>query len=127
MASLFRDTKLAYVKTVALTRAMTTATEIAKLPKGSRILGFLLNGTASNAGTTATISIGSSATSNEYVNAANALAAGVGNGSNLLNGVVGAIGGNKTSDSSVYALYAETGTVSSAGGWTLSILFSQAG
>jgi hypothetical protein len=125
MASLFRDTKLCYVKTVSVTRSMTTATEVAKLPRGSRIVGLILNGTASDAGTTATLSIGSTSSSDEYVDAANVLSAGVGDGSQHLSGVAGALGAVITSDSSVYAKYAETGTASSAGSWDLSILFSQ--
>lgn len=123
MASLFRDTKLAYVKTVSVDRTMTTATEIAKLPRGSRILGFIVNGVASDAGTTATLSFGSTTSSNEFVNAFSVLAG----YTNWVNDVDSAATGTiLANDTSVYAKYAETGTVSANGAWQVSILFSQA-
>lgn len=123
MASLFRDTKLAYVKTVSVDRTMTTATEIAKLPRGSRILGFIVNGVASDAGTTATLSFGSTTTSNEFVNAFSVLTG----YTNWVNDVDSAATGTiLANDTSVYAKYAESGTVSTAGAWQVSILFSQA-
>lgn len=113
------------VKKFAVTRSMTAGTDVAfVLPKGARILGFVLSGTASNAGTTATLSVGkTSGTPTEYVNAVNVLAAGVGNGVNLLSGVAGAVGGALTADTTVYVDYAETGAASSAGAWNLFCLY----
>ena len=113
------------VKKFAVTRSMTAGTDVAfVLPKGARILGFVLSGTASNAGTTATLSVGTtSGTPTEYVNAVNVLAAGVGNGVNLLSGVAGAVGDALTADTTVYVDYAETGAASSAGAWNLFCLY----
>jgi hypothetical protein len=123
MASLFRDTKLAYVKTVSVDRTMTTATEIAKIPKGSRILGFIVNGVASDAGSTATLSFGSTTSSNEFVNGFSVLTG----YTNWVNEVDSAATGTVLSaDTSVYAKYAESGTASANGAWQVSILFSQA-
>ena len=117
------------VKQFAVTRSMTTGTDRAfNMPKGSRILGFLLVGAASNAGTTATLSIGTtSGTPVEYVSAVNVLAAGVGNGVQLLNGVAGVLQANLTADTPVYVKYAETGAASNAGGWQLYVFFTQGG
>lgn len=121
MASLFRDTKLGYVKTVTVDRTMTTATEIAKLPRGTRVLGFIINGVASNAGTTATLSIGDSVASNEFVSGAS-VATGY---TNFVSAVKSTDMGTVLADDiSVYAKYAETGTPSTAGSWQVSILFS---
>ncbi|HEY6020914.1 MAG TPA: hypothetical protein VIY48_13745, partial [Candidatus Paceibacterota bacterium] len=102
------------IKTFAVTTAMTAGTDKAfVVPKNGRIIGFVLSGTASNAGTTATLSIGTtSGTPTEYVNGANVLAAGVGNGVNLLSGVAGAVGGKLTKDTIIYVKYAETGAAS---------------
>lgn len=126
--SVMRGGRSLQAKRRSVTTAMTTATQVATLPRGSVILGFVLSGIASNAGTTATLSIGSSTTANEYVNAANVLAAGVGNGVNLLSGVAGAVGGSTAipsqSDMPIYVKYAETGTASNAGGWKLWIVYT---
>ena len=129
----FPSSKDVRVAVCNVTRSMTTATAVQWLPRGAQIIGFILSGTASNAGTTATLSLGStSANSNEYVNAANVLAAGVGNGVNLLNGVaagVGTVNTNPGQDANaekrlVYAKYAETGVASSTGSWVLFILYT---
>lgn len=121
MASLFRDTKLAYVKTVSVDRTMTAATEIAKLPKGTRVLGFIINGVASDASTTATISIGSTTAANEFLNGAD-----VSSGYPTFPDAVesAALGSVLSTDISVYAKYAETGDASTEGAWLVSILFS---
>lgn len=108
-------------KVVAVTRSMTTSTVVAVLPEGARIMSFVLSGTASNAGTTASLSIGTTTTATEYVNALNVLAAGSGNGVQHLVGVTGALGGQLSGDTSIYVKYAETGTASSAGAWNLFI------
>jgi len=114
MASLFRDTKLGYVKTVTVDNTMTSATEVAKIPKNSRILGFVVNGAPV---TGATISLGSSTSANEYVNAASMTA-----GYNpWLNAVdTAALGTVTTSDSSVYAIVGSGGS----GTWQVSIFFT---
>jgi len=113
--------KVPQVKQVAVARTNTAGTDRAfLLPKGAQIMCFVLSGTASNAGTTATLSVGTtSGTPVEYVNAVSVLAGGVGNGVNVLSGVAGAVGAKLTADTIVYFKYAETGTASSAGAWNL--------
>ena len=80
-SSVLRGGKSMQTKVRLATRTMTTGTQVATLPKGSRVLGFLLNGVASDAATTATISVGTtSANSNEYVSAADVKTAAAGRG-----------------------------------------------
>lgn len=115
------------IKSVAVTRSMTTATQVAKLPKGANIVGFVLSGIQSDAGTTATLSIGSTSSSNEYVSAVSVRTGGSGNGVNLLAGVAGAVGQSVLSaDTWIYAKYAETGTASTVGSWVLHIIYADA-
>ena len=115
-------------KVRSVTRSMTAGTLIATLPRGSRILGFLLNGIASDAGTTATLSFGKTATANEYVSAADVKTAAAGVGPTLLAGVSGALsvspGLPTRSDMPVYAIYAESGGASTVGSWTVAILYT---
>lgn len=113
------------LKEVTVARTNTTGTDkVCVLPKNAQIVGFVLSGIASNAGTTATLSIGTtSGTPVEYVNAVSVLAGGVGNGVNLLNGVAGAVSGKLTTDTAIYFKYAETGGASSAGSWTLFVVY----
>lgn len=111
-------------KTRQVTRTMTVATQLLKLPLGARIIGWVLNGTGSLTPSTATISIGSTAAANEYVNAVSVLTT-AGDGSQLLKGVAGAIAQTPlANDTIVYVKYAETGTASTSGGWYLTCLFT---
>lgn len=119
-----RGPKLAAVKTRSVSYTMTTATQLATLPKGARILALILSGSAASTATTATLSIGTTATSNELVNTVNVLAAGVGNGTNVLAGVAGGIGGVLTADTPIYAKYAESGGTSTTGTWKLHIVYT---
>jgi hypothetical protein len=113
MASLFRDTKLAMVKTVTVDSTMASATEIAKIPKNSRILGFIVNGAGE---TGATISLGKTTAADEYVNAYSLTAGFI----PWINAVDSAALGTVTStDSSVYAICDST-----SGTWQVSIIFS---
>lgn len=112
------------VKTRNVARTMTTGTAVATLPKGSRIVAFVLSGTASNAGTTATLSVGNTATATEYVNGADVKTAASGSGVVLLNGVASAVGAVLTVDTPIYVKYAETGGASSAGAWKLHICYT---
>lgn len=123
--SVLRGPKDVVCKTRNVARTMTTGTALCTIPKGSRILGLVLSGVASNAGTTATLSFGTTlASANEYVNAVNVLAAGVGNGVQVLNGVAGAVGSVLTADTVIFAKYAESGTASSAGAWKVHVLYT---
>lgn len=124
--SVLRGPKMVAVKTRIVARTMTTATQIATLPKGARILMLVLRGTASDAGTTATLSFGTTTTATELVNAQSVLAAGAGNGVNVLKGVTGLTGAGAaaTKDTQIFALYAETGTASTAGAWQVDIVYT---
>lgn len=113
MASLFRDTKLAYAKTVTVDSTMSSATEIAKIPKNNRIIGFIVNGAPV---ASATISLGSTTSANEYVNA-QSLASGYTPWQNAVD--TAALGTVTTSDSSVYAICSAT-----SGTWQVTILFT---
>ena len=115
MASLFRDTKLCYVKTVSVDSTMSSVTEIAKIPRGSRILGFIINGAAVSA---ATISLGSSSSANEFLNAYS-VASGYANFANSVDST--ALGTVLANDTSVNAIVS-----AGSGTWQVSILFSQA-
>lgn len=126
MASLFRDSKDVLSKTFTVSRTTTTAAEVAKIPKGSRILAIVANSTLeSNAQTTATISIGTSTTATEWVNAHDVLATAAGKGTVLYNGTGTPGGVPLTTDATIYAKYAETGTASTTGGpWRVTIFFN---
>jgi hypothetical protein len=118
--------KVPQVKMFPVTRAMTAGTDRAfVIPKNAILMGFVLQGTPSDAGTTATLSIGTtSGTPTEFVNAVSVLTGGSGGGVSLLKGVnttnaANTIGGKFTSDTIVYVKYAETGTASANGNWNL--------
>lgn len=107
------------IKVFQLLRTDTTATVKAVLPADSTILGFLIYGVASNAGTTATISIGSTVTATEFVNGQDIKTAGglviptaTVNSANIAQTESLPLG----SDIQIWAKYAETGGASSAGG-----------
>ncbi|MGN6812552.1 MAG: hypothetical protein ACTHMP_16940 [Thermomicrobiales bacterium] len=105
-----------FAKVASVTRTMTTATTLFTLPADAQLIGLTINGAAvSNAGTTATLSIGKVG----------------GNGHDYLNGfdVNGATGSGQqvpsaatlpsaalTADTGITATYAETGTASTSGG-----------
>ncbi|MHB8602190.1 MAG: hypothetical protein ACYC9R_06410 [Nitrosotalea sp.] len=79
-----RGGKTVVDKSRLIARTMTAGTVVATLPKGSRLLALMLSGTASDAGTTATVSVGTTSAANELVNAVSVLSDGVGAGVNLL-------------------------------------------
>lgn len=106
------------VKAFQVLRTDTTAAVKAVLPGDATIIDIRIAGVASNAATTATISIGSTSTATEYINAQDVKTAGgmirptatfSTNLPNLENSPV-------TGDLPIYAKYAETGTASSSGG-----------
>jgi len=107
------------VKAFRLLRTDTTATVKCVLAADASILDINIIGVASDAATTATISIGSSVTATEYINAQDVKTAGgiirptttfsAANLPNLENTPLG-------TDLSIWAKYAETGTASTVGG-----------
>lgn len=122
--SVMRGPKSPVVKTRVVSRTMTAATQIATLPKGARILMLVLRGTASDAGTTATLSFGTSTSANELVSAFDVK--GSGSGVRVLAGVTGlaGFGAVATKDTPIFALYAETGTASANGAWQVDIVYT---
>ena len=106
-------------KIIKVVRTDTTAFQGAVLPKDAVITGiYVIGAAASDAATTATVSVGSTATSNEYVNAYDVKTATTGAGYNPAGSkAVGtAMMSKLTADTPVYAKYAETGTASTTGG-----------
>ena len=108
-----------YLKVFQLTRAETTAVLKAVLPADASILGFLIFGTASDAATTANISIGTNSTANQLVNAQDVKTAGgliiptsTVNSANVMQLENIPLG----TDIQIWAKYAETGTPSTTGG-----------
>jgi hypothetical protein len=119
VTALIPAAKNGYVKVFQVSRTDTTATVKCVLPADSSILGFLIYGAASNAGTTANLNIGTTVAATELVNAQDVKTTGgliiptatinpanMPQLENVPNGP----------DIQLWAKYAETGTVSSAGG-----------
>jgi len=112
------------VKMAAMSYADTTAKELFVLPKYAVITGiYVIGNVASNATTTGTLSIGSSATATEYMSGFDVKTAATGVGYNPAGGkAVGtAMMTPLTSDVHVYGIYAETGTGASAGNWVVKV------
>lgn len=92
-------------------RTDTTAVLMFTIPAGSTIVSMgLTNPVVSNAATTATVTVGKSAATHEYLNAVDVKSS---TGYTPSLPAVAAVG---TSDQPVYGIYAETGTASTAGG-----------
>jgi hypothetical protein len=112
-------------KFVVISRTDTTAFKAVELPKYAIPVGFYVLGqAASNAATTATISVGTSATATELISGYDVLTAASAVGYNVAGNKVaaGVMGKQLTADTVIYAKYAETGTASTAGGpWIVKI------
>ena len=122
-ASALKGGKALQVKVRAWTRSMTTGTAVATLPKGSRFLGATVGGAASDAGTTATVSIGTTATATELAAALSVLTtSGVGPTAFPL--VSAKYGTVFTADQPIFLKYVETGTASTVGGGFVSIFYT---
>lgn len=111
------------VKAFAVSRTDTGGVLKAVLPFGASIIDFTISGTASNAGTTATVSLGSTSAANEYVNGQDVKAAGAFIRPALTAAIPNVEPVPQAGDIPVYAKYAETGTASSAGSWTVVVYF----
>lgn len=118
------------VKTVLVARTDTTAFEAFSLPKGAVIAGaYVMGQTASNAGTTAIISVGSNpGTTNQCLasfsvktSGAGYFAAGAAAGTSVGNATTSGQAG-LSADTLMKAVYAETGTASNTGGpWLVKV------
>lgn len=117
-----RDT---LTKFVSIARTDTTASIKAYLPKNALIVGlYVIGAAASDAATTAVVSIGSTSTATEYLASFDVKTAATGEGYNPAGAaaVGSAMATKLTVDTPVYAKYAETGTASTTGGpWVVKI------
>lgn len=118
--SLTPPAKDVYAKAFYISRTDTTATLKAVLPMFSTVIDVDFHGPASNAGTTATVSVGTtSANANEWVNGQDVKTAGgkIRPGTSLSATNLPNIDNiPQTGDIQVFAKYAESGTASSSGG-----------
>jgi hypothetical protein len=110
-------------KAAVITRTMTSATNILKIPKGNVIVGMTLIGTASDATTSAALSIGNTAATNTYVNGRDVKTAGTGTGCMPLTIAVDTRAA-LTIDENITALFTQTGA-GTAGGWILKVDYVQ--
>ena len=112
------------VKTRAVGRS-TTGVALAKIPRGSRLIGLVLTGTPSNSATSASLSFGTTAANaNELVSAYDVKTAASGRGPSLLPSAGDASFGNLLSaDTVIYYKYAETGAAT-VGSWNVHILYT---
>ena len=126
MASTFATTppgNTILVKAANITRSMTTATEVLTIPKGHTIIGMTLVGTASDAATSATLSLGTAASGTAYVTTRDVKTVGTGTGLMPLT-LAADHSAALTLDTKVMATYAETGTASTVGAWVLLVFYS---
>lgn len=106
-----------YVKVFTLARTDTTASVKSVLPADATIVDIKLFGPASNAATSATVSVGSTATANEFLNAQDVkTAGGMIRPTTALQNIFNLQPLPLGPDIQLYAKYAETGTASTAGG-----------
>lgn len=112
-------------KFISIARTDTTASIMAYLPKDALVVGmWVIGAAASDAATTAVVSVGTTSTSNELVASFDVKTAATGEGfSGVGAAAVGSAMASKlTVDTPIYAKYAETGTASTTGGpWVVRI------
>lgn len=124
--SVLKGPKPIMSKTRNVTRSMTTGTAIMSLPKGARPLYAVISGTASDAGTSATVSIGTSATATELVSGHDVKTAASGRLAFMVTGAATSMGTVLTGvNNPIYAIYAETGTASNAGAWKVTLFYTE--
>lgn len=115
-----------FMKAFAVARTDTTGTLKCVLPADATILDFLITGAASNAGTTATISLGSTTTATEWLTATDVRTAGgaVRPTTTYVNTALpNLINFPATTDVKIFAKYTETGGASSAGSWIILVYY----
>lgn len=119
--SVLRGPRPLAIKTRNVLRTMTTGTALCTLPKGSRILWILVEGVASDAVTTATLGFGTTVAAANLVTGFDVKTVATGRGPSFPTSVSGAMGVVYPTDTTVYAIYAETGGASTVGNWKVSI------
>ncbi len=112
------------VKYIQVARTDTTAFDAVVLPATAVITGvYVLGSVASNAATTATVTVGYSAGGTEVLNAFDVKTNG--KGYNPAGATTSVAGTQLTTDQHLYAKYAETGTASTAGGpWYVKVEYT---
>lgn len=114
------------MKAFLVARTDTVAVMKMELPADAVILDIVIYGVASNAVTTATVSVGSSVAATEYINGQDVKGAGnfirpsTSVSASTLFGVTPIPMGF---DKQIWAKYAETGGASSVGNWTVAVYF----
>lgn len=105
-----------------IARTDTTAKVLFTLPKGARLLYWMIEGAvASNAVTTATLNVGVTGTPAKFISAYDVKAAATGVGANVPKSLNGGVQAGVTE---VKGVYAETGTASTTGGpWTVTAFY----
>jgi hypothetical protein len=122
--SVLKGPKDVVAKTRSVARTMTTGTAIMTLPKGSRFLYAIIAGVPSDAGTTATVSLGTTATATELVSGHDVKTAATGRLAFMVTGAATSAGTVFTTDQVIYAIYAESGAASAAGAWKVTVFYS---
>lgn len=110
-----------HTKSNTIARTDTTAKVLFGIPRDAIIRYFTISGTASNAGTTATLDIGTSADPDLLVDGVS-----VGGSTTIqFAGIPANINELLASDLVIQGLYAETGTASTVGGdWTVTVHYT---
>lgn len=123
------NVKQLFVKEVQISRTTTASTVLAVLPADATILFMVVRSTAvSDAGTTATISLGNLSSATAYINALNVKTTPAANTPTMVvQSNLGNISGIPLgSDQQVVGVYAESGTASTAGGpWVIDIVYTR--
>lgn len=122
--SVLRGPKETSAKTRSVARTMTTGTAICTLPKGSRPLYAVISGIASDAVTSASVSIGTSVTATELINAHDVKTAASGRHAFMVTTGATSFGTVLTADTVIYAKYAEAGGAATVGSWKVTIFYS---
>ncbi len=108
-------------KTAQVLRTDTARFDAFAIPKGAVIAGvYVIGTTASDAATTATVTVGVGASGTELINA---FSVKTNNGYNPVGSAAGSyVGTQLTADTKFTAVYAETGTASTTGGpWLIKV------
>jgi hypothetical protein len=111
------------IKSATVARTDTSAKNLFKLPANAILDALLISGANSDAGTSATLSIGKTGTNTFFVNARDVKAAATGNGLQVPTQAanMGTVG---SAELQVVGIYAESGTASTAGGpWTVTAVY----
>jgi hypothetical protein len=123
--------KNTYVKFGSLSRTDTTAKELMVLQKGVLVTGLYVIGSAvSNAGTSASIGIGTTSDANQIMTGFDVKTAATGEGYVAAGAaaVGSAMAAPLTADSVIYGKYVEAGTASTSGGpWVIKVEYAVVG